>query len=698
MKCTAVALPLSILCLLCIAACAGTPSTGEAPPDTQAEAEAREAAARMDELLREADAGNIFLTNSPAKTPTIGILKPSGSYLGPGEEWLLDMVKSAMTNNFRKFAAGRITVMNLSDEASLYAEVERSLSGPEDELSLTARLSARSIMTGSLIKDPLSSRYTCEFAVTDTETHAILASYSRLHSDIELTSGMAVNKATESLLKDLGVRLNDAGITALYVTSNEADTALAKGFAAAHEGNNLRAMNYLFNAASFNRTASQAQGPLAEVQTRNRVEVQGAGAIVMDFFERQELWQNRLTEYHNFYTAHPPFEVYYTPPEPLNMRGSGDSRTYDLNFKIGLRWNQNQIDIMERILEEYILDGLYKNRADEIARWELRRLPEDSELFRGPGNFSFDLTVNVENEWGDVLSSGPVKLSGSLYRYKGKIYADCTQEYDAFFNNIEYKRDTISPQLYVRIAEVNGMNIGSAGESGFVRVSQIQGMPPVQLTNLPGEFIAEREREIERLREAREKAAAKAEREQAAAERAAEREAKKAEREAELEQKRYERENNPLKNFRIGFGMEGGPIFQADSGTFGLGIDIGIKNFFMEVGLLHYFSINDDAAERDAFQAVNMGLGASYVGRLFLFDLGGGLTVFAKPVEEYGIYPYLKAKLDWRLSSVYYLRLGYRLDFYAEDDYYAIFGGGKKDAVIGRIPAHSAIFGMAVYF
>ncbi|MDR0719866.1 MAG: hypothetical protein LBF78_09540 [Treponema sp.] len=690
MKCTVTALHLSILCLLFTAGCALQPSTREADPDKQAQAEAREAAARMDELLQEADAGNIFLTNSPAKTPTIGILKPSGSYLGPGEEWLLDMVKSAMTNNFRKFAAGRITVMNLSDEASLYAEVERSLSGPGDELSLTARLSARSIMTGSLIKDPLSNRYTCEFAVTDTETHAILASYSRLHSDIELTGGMAVNKATESLLKDLGVRLNDAGITALYVTSNEADTALAKGFAAALKGNSLQAMNYLFNAASFNSTASQAQGPLAEVQTRNRIEVQGAGAIVMDFFERQELWQNRLTEYHNFYTSHPPFEVYYTPPVPLNMRGSGDLRTYDLNFKIGLRWNQNQIDIMERILEEYILDGLYKNTADEIARWELRHLPEDSELFQGPENFNFNLTVNVENEWGDVLSSGPVKLSGSLYRYKGKIYADCTQEYDAFFNNIEYKRDTISPQLYVRIAEVNGMNIESAGENGFVRVSQIQGMPPEQLTKLPGEFIAAREREMARLRKTQEKIAAKAERERAAAQRAAERE-------AEREQKRYERENNPLKNFRIGFGMEGGPIFRADSGTFGFGLDVGIKNFFMEIGLLHYFSINYDAAERDVFQAVNMGLGATYIGRLFLFDVGGGITFFEEPMKEYVIYPYLKAKLDWHLGSVFYLRLGYRLDFYAEDDYYTFFGGEKKDAVIGRIPAHSAIFGLAIY-
>jgi hypothetical protein len=286
----------------------------------------------------------------------------------------------------------------------------------------------------------------------------------------------------------------------------------------------------------------------------------------------------------------------------------------------------------------------------------------------------------VKTSGGDVLSSGPVKLSGSLYRYEGKIYADCTQEYDAFFNNIEYRRDTISPQLYVRIAEVNGMNIRSAGESGFVRVSQIQDMPPEQLTKLPGEFIAAREREIARLRKDQEKAA------------------KKAEREAGRERKRYERENNPLRNFRIGFGMEGGPIFRADSGTLGFGLDIGIKNFFMEIGVLHYFSINHDAAERDAFQALNMGLGAAYIGRLFLFDLGGGVTFFLKPMEEYVIYPYLKAKLDWHLSSVYYLRLGYRLDLYAEDDYYTFFGGGKKDAVIGRIPAHSAILGMAVYW
>jgi hypothetical protein len=121
--------------------------------------------------------------------------------------------------------------------------VRKSLSGSDDELSLTSRIAARALMTGKITK--IADRhFNLDFSITDTETHEVLAGYNQNHSDIELTGGIAVNRMTGYFLGELGVRLNEAGKLALLGNSNEDATALAKGRAAAEAGRDPEAMNY----------------------------------------------------------------------------------------------------------------------------------------------------------------------------------------------------------------------------------------------------------------------------------------------------------------------------------------------------------------------------------------------------------------------------------------------------------------------
>jgi hypothetical protein len=653
-----------------------------------ASAVAKGAVINMEELQQRVDTGNIFEEGGdPPKIPTIGIIRPSGSNLADGEEWLLDVVKSALNNSFRKFAAGRIGVMNLTDEAALEAEVTKSLTSgsQENELSLSARQAARALMTGTVIKMQ-ETRFSLEFTVTDTQTHDILATYSGNHSDIELTEGMAINKVTENLLGQLGVRLNEAGKQALLGNSIEAETALAKGRAAEQSGNSLQAMNYLFNAASYNATASEAAGSLVAVQNRNQREL-GAGAIVADFFERQELWQGRLNEFNSFYKDHPPFELYYTPPNPTNMRGSGDSRAYDLHFRIGLRWSQTQIAVMERVLSEYILDGLNKNSADELKRWELKGLPDDSILFQGPGNFNYQLQIDVENERGEVIVSGPLVLSGSLYRYGGSIYADCTQEFSASFPGIPYQRDQITNQLYVRVASINGVDIKTVGENGFMRVAQSQSLPAVQGNSLPRDLLAAKQREIDDVaRQEREAAARVVRQEQEVA------------KTAEKERKKQEAASNSLQNLRIGTVVTGGPILGTDAWTINLDMFMGIKHIDFDVGIMFYPNIQKDhLLEREgnseyttddlSVLGVNLGLGYTLVGRFLLLSAGAGATLFTSSVDSESdrgdifANPYLQIHMDWHLVSLLYLRAGYRFEMYPADKFYLYFQSDTKKSV-----------------
>lgn len=698
---------LSAFLVLGFTGCNSTPTKNQSEQDSQIIA--MEAMARMEKLLEQADRGDIFTENAPAKIATIGILKPEGIFLSSDEQWIPEMIKSVMNNNFRKFASGRITVMNITDEEALNNEITKSLLGPNDELSLTARMAARSIMTGRVIKIQGTTQFTLEFTVTETETHAILAAYSKNHSDIEIIEGIALNKATESLLKDLNVKLNEAGTYALYGASNEADTALAKGLSAAETGHGLQAMNYLFNAVSYNTTALQASAPLEVVQRQNERELQGAGSIVMDFFERQELWQNRLDEFNSFYSHHAPFELFYTPPTPTNMRGSGENRTYDLQFKIGLRWNQNQIEVMEKVLQEYILDGLIKNPPQDVQRWELRGLPDNSNLFMGPDNFIFNLDINVENERGDILSSSPIRLNASLYRYQGKIYADCIQEYEASFRNINYIRDQITPQLYIRIVSINNINIRTAGESGFIRVAQTQDreLPIIQPNNLPRGLLNSMEREMAITRRRERVAATETERQRQAAQREAERQ--RVIREKEIEKAAKERRLNNIRNStRVGLGAYGGPILGTKAGTITANFDLGYKAFDMEWGCVFYpgssaYELKNVSSDIDKIinLGINTGMNFVFISLRSFFYFGPGLTFIlphsnnedATKKTEIFFLPNFQAKLDFQLYSFFYLRLGYRFDLYHEN-LVPIFKDNSFKTIGRFSAAHNLLFGL----
>jgi hypothetical protein len=675
------------------------------------------------ELQKRADAGDIFEQGIKARIPSIGILLPVGGNLAGDEGYIPGMVRTTLNNNFRKFTRGYITVTNIdaADEAALQAEVQKSLETlSDDELSLTGRIAARALMTGNIAKIA-DRRFHLDFSITDTETHEVLAGYSQNHSDIELVEGIAVNKMTEYFLSELGVRLNDAGKLALLGNSNEAETALAKGRAAAQAGRGLEAMNYLYNAENFDTTRQEAAGSLVAVQTRNREDL-GAGARIADYFRRQALWQDRLDEYNEFYRNHPPFELYYTPPTPENMRGSRDSRAYDLSFKIGLRWSQNQIDVMERVLEEYILDGLFENSQDEIARWELKGLPEDSELFQGPGNFNFNLIINVENERGEVITSGPLVLSASLYRYNSRLYADCTQEVPAIFSGIKYVEDQITDQLYIRIASINGIDIKTVGENGFTRVVQTLGrdLPSAQPNSLPRDFLASKQKEIDAA--ARQAAATAA---------AAARQDAEAARAAEKERKRQETLNNPLRKSRFGMAVTGDYIMGVeDAGIINMDLFFGANVWNFDFGLMFYpgaqtASLKENYSGGEELNAmllgIDTGLNFGFVGRRWLLNAGGGAIFFLGWASvdsssssggssssgnsnyedldsDFFVIPYMKLNFDVRLAGVLFLRTGYRMDIYPAEKFYTYFKSETKMTVADQKLADNIYVGISFIY
>jgi len=671
-------------------------------------------------LRKQIESGDIFESrNVLPKISTIGIIKPevpAKNSLNANEMWMPDMIRSTMSSNFTQFAKGKIIVVNLSSDVDQNRndEIKRSLSGSNDELSLVLRTAARAILTGEVIKQS-QTRFILSFTVIETETGIQLASYSKPHSDIEISSGRAINMATEELLKQLNVVLNEAGKLALYGASNEAETALAKGNEAAKSGQSLQAMNYLFNAASYDNTASQASARLSSIQNSNQKELQGEGGRVMDFFQRQTFWQDRINEYNSFYNAHPPFELYYTPPKISNERVDGNRKLYNLSFEIGLRWNKNQISVMEKVLHEYILDGLKKNNVNEISRWNLTGLPENSYLFTGPDNFVYDLVIQIENERGDVITSGGFQLYGSMFYHEGKVYALCTQRITRVFENIEYDEAKMTNHLYVRVISVNGISTQTAGESGFMRVVQTQSnnLPPIQRNNLPIKLSSKQKKEQE-MREKKQRE------EQKAAEKRYKEEQIAEEKRQKEEQEKRARENNFLLFPHANIAAYGGSLYSFGVQT--LNLDIGlsaIKYVDLNFGGLVFLGTNknlvhDEFAENLTPWGLKLGISFIIPGARTVLRFAPAYTFFyierkeekkyynSKGEEktdkyyDYGIGS-LGIYLDWkpfgqRYKGGVFFRFGYRLDVYPED-VSPVFG--KPDN--GSFVSHSFMTGLVLY-
>jgi hypothetical protein len=684
------------------------------PFNTEQDAKVPSADGEKNEHLRkQIESGDIFESrdNLP-KTSTIGIIKPevpANSLMSAEEMWIPDMIKSTMNSNFTQFAKGKIVVVNLSSDVDKARnnEIEKSLSGSNDELSLVLRKAAYAILTGEVIKQS-QTRFILSFTVIETETGIQLASYSKPHSDIEISSGRAVNTATEELLKQLNIVLNEAGKFALYGASNEAETFLAKGNEAANSGQSLQAMNYLFNAASFGTTATQASAKLSSIQNQNQKELQGEGGRVMDFFQRQTFWQDRIDEYNEFYYSNPPFELYYTPPKISHERVENHKKLYDLGFELGLRWNKNQISAMEKVLHEYVLDGLKKNSASEIKRWDLKGLPEDSYLFKGPDNITYDLIIQVENERGEAITSGGFKLYGSLFYLDGKIYALCTQRITRLFENIEYDESKMTNNLYVRVISVNGINIQAAGENGFLRVIQTQdnNLPPVQRDNLPlklssklenekrtGENRQKREIEVAERRQKEEQRAK--ERRQREEQRTIERKQKQEQEAAEKREKEEQEARARASNFflypHFYIAAYGGYNYSFD-GQYTVNLDMGIsviQYLDLHFGGLVYLGtkkdiVHDEFAESPTPLGLKVGVSliipsARTVLRFspaytFLFIekkeglIGSDGVEDTEKYSSYGVGS-LSVFLDWkpfgpRYRDGVFIRLGYRLDVY----------------------------------
>jgi hypothetical protein len=260
------------------------------------------------------------------------VLPPGDNGLGPTEQYLVSLVQGSVTGDFNKYSA--ITVLDRQNLDTILEEQNLSLSGNfsgDDYISIGRLTNTQYILAGSITKT--GNSYILEFGVSNVETGEQKASFPpRTCTAAELQGLSAVKDATEDLLSQLGVILTPEGKTALHKTRKsavEAETALSRGITAQKSGAIVEALNYYYDAVSFDSSLAEAGERLSVLSSA--VVSGNIGKNVRNDIQRRNEWKKILGEAETFFTAHRPWEFVYEPvlkQEDIDYK----KETVDLSF------------------------------------------------------------------------------------------------------------------------------------------------------------------------------------------------------------------------------------------------------------------------------------------------------------------------------------------------------------------------------
>jgi hypothetical protein len=159
--------------------------------------------------------------------------------------------------------------------------------------------------------------------------------------------------------------------------------------------------------------------------------------------------------------------------------------------------------------------------------------------------------------------------------------------------------------------------------------------------------------------------------------------------------------------------MYGGPTLGTSAGLLGLAATIGFRGISGEIGLLAHPGIQDEkiSAYMESSRSVsttswNLGLSYSYFYPRWHICWGGGITFMMSREDSddsdssssqsrqstRAYVPNIQTVFSFRLMSIIYLRVGYRLDFYPKD--YRDFFYKDTRTPDGTFLGHSLMFGI----
>ena len=426
----------------------------------------------------ETSAPELYFTGSGGRGMRLGIIVPESEGLNDNQAYLPAMVQGVLVSAISKYSA-----ISVLDRVSLDRVIAETMDPTyEDNLDIV-RLGhvaqAGYMMTGKIMRT--TTGYTLQINVSDTSPNAkTIASYSGTSTVAAFDDHTAIQKASQELLTQMGVRLTNTAKAELSATGSQqsiaAEAALARGITAQKQGTEVAALSYYFQAATFDPSLLEAANR-ASVLSAN-ITSGNIGANVRNDIQWRRDWVARLTETENsFYkminAADPPYTLFYSTAIETGVVNY-QTETVNLSIPINLRGNWVWINSVQRALQ-VVYDGL--NATNRKNDWGLGNWPAQGVSNTNPfsSRKQYDITVEFElvNEQNQVIGRQTAILrptfSFSGWGTRVSINYDENDFKTIAFNAV--KADDITDNLTIRIASVNG----AAPENARFQITALSG-------------------------------------------------------------------------------------------------------------------------------------------------------------------------------------------------------------------------------
>jgi hypothetical protein len=475
----AAALPhLPLTLMLCVIFGCASP----APPSGNRQAAARSGGGgqRTSQTGGETSAPETYFTGNGGRGMRLGIIVPESEGLNANQAYLPAMVQGVLVSAISKYSA-----ISVLDRVSLDRVIAETLDPTyEDNLDIVRLGHVAQVgylMTGKIIRT--TTGYTLQINVSDTSPDAkTIAAYSGTSTAAELDDHTAIQKASQDLLTQMGVRLTNTARAELGRANSQqainAEAALARGLTAQRQGTEVAALSYFFQAVALDpsllEAANRASVVSADISSGN------IGEDVRNDIVWRRNWVARLTEAEQSFdqfnkTTSMPYTLFY-PDEIKQGTVNYQNETVTLSIETYLRpsqtWGRSVGIPMQRTLRA-VYDGL--QATQRTGDWNLRSWPRQSvtnlnSFVRQSNNFT--IAAELLNDRYQVIGRQSFRMDGYWeFTYNGNTPAGVSIS-DDVRRTVDFtvKADDITNRLTIRIASVNGVDAETAARNGVMQI------------------------------------------------------------------------------------------------------------------------------------------------------------------------------------------------------------------------------------
>jgi hypothetical protein len=271
----------------------------------------------------------------------LAVLRPGFEDPADIDNWVPLYIQGILTRNINILS--EITVLDRQNIEQVLSEQNLSASGyfsEEDYIRIGNITNAQYILIGTINKIS-TVEISLQLSITNTESGERKASFIKVCVLDDIKNASVLNEATVQLLSFLDVNLTERGKNALFsskISTNSAETSLAKGIIAQKNGTMFEAMSYYYDATAFDPSLLEAQTRLSTI--KSDFQSGNIGIDARNDIENRDLWLSMLQECEKYFAYHLPVEIIYNPKLTQNDIDY-ESKTVNLAFDMGIRQSSN---------------------------------------------------------------------------------------------------------------------------------------------------------------------------------------------------------------------------------------------------------------------------------------------------------------------------------------------------------------------